>query len=156
MGHSKDSEVSNTGAGCHSFTKVPVIVAEIGAQSVDVQDQSHDAAQQFCKHFSALDTRGKNTHTKKTQDKKKRSKNRRMKSERGRERVRMSVPSQSPSLSGCLCENKSTSPSIIPAEVHKVDNPYVASLLTHDGFELQLYILLGAGSWELEGKREQR
>ncbi len=41
-----------------SNVSLPVIVAEIGAQSVDIQDQSHGAAQQFCKHFSVSQTRG--------------------------------------------------------------------------------------------------
>lgn len=54
--------------------------------------------------------------------------------------MRVSGPPQSPSLSGCLCENKSLSPSIIPAEVHKVDNPYVALFLTHVGSELGSFI----------------
>lgn len=58
--HSGDSGVSNTG-GWTSFIQhqqVPVIVAEIGAQRVDIQDQSHGAAQQFCEHFSVSHTRG--------------------------------------------------------------------------------------------------
>lgn len=49
----------------HSLTQVPVIVAEIGAQSVDIQDQSHGAAQQFCKHFCLARARG-NTNKNKT------------------------------------------------------------------------------------------
>lgn len=44
--------------------------------------------------------------------------------------------SQSPSLSGCLRENKSVPPSIILAEVHKVGNPVVAVPLTHVEAEL--------------------
>lgn len=54
---------------------------------------------------------------------------------KARRRIAISTLSQSPSLSGCLCENKSVSPSItiiiILAEVHKVDNPSVAVSLTH-------------------------
>lgn len=53
---------------------------------------------------------------------------------------RSRFPSQSPSLSGCLCENKSIPPSIIPAEVHKVDNPYAAFFLTHGGSELGSFV----------------
>lgn len=58
--HSKHSDVSNMGLDVIHSPKVPVIVAEIGAQSVDIQDQSHSAAQQFCKHFSVLETREEN------------------------------------------------------------------------------------------------
>lgn len=111
------------GARCHSFTQVPVIVAEIGAQSVDIQDQSHGAAQQFCKHLSLSNTRG-GIKTKKTTKKSKSIQNNKdAKRDREKQRIPISVPSQSPSLSGCLCENKSVPPSIILAEVHKVDNP---------------------------------
>lgn len=63
-----DGENSNTldRAGCHSLNQViPVIVAEIGAQSVDIQDQSHGAAQQFSKHLSLSGERRETKQTNK-------------------------------------------------------------------------------------------
>lgn len=135
------------GAGCQSFNQVPVIVAEIGAQSVDIQDQSHGAAQQFSKHFSVSHTRGEIIMIKNKTGKKKIIKKTKMRSETERSsESRISTPSQSPSLSGCLCENKSISPSIILAEVHKVDNPWVAFFLTHVGSEVESCV----SCWELE------
>ena len=49
-----------TGSTAMSFIHVPVIVAEIGAQSVDIEDQSHGAAHEFCNHFSKKKTRKEN------------------------------------------------------------------------------------------------
>lgn len=45
------------GVDIHS-SEVPVIVAEIGSQRVDIEDQSHSDAQQFCEHFSPLQRGG--------------------------------------------------------------------------------------------------
>lgn len=84
-----------------------------------------------------------------------------------RQRFPVSIPSQSPSLSGCLCENKSISlsyPPIILAEVRKVDNPCVAFFLTHVGSEpggfcvFIYFIFVFLSSWELNTKikRERR
>lgn len=39
-----------------SVGQVPVIVAEIGVQSVDIQEQSHGAAQQFREHLCVWHT----------------------------------------------------------------------------------------------------
>lgn len=50
-------ETLNNGVDIHPFihsSEVPVIVAEIGSQRVDIEDQSHGDAQQFCEHFSPL------------------------------------------------------------------------------------------------------
>ena len=38
-------------------SSLPVIVAEIDTQGVDVEDQSHSAANQFCNHFSKTESK---------------------------------------------------------------------------------------------------
>lgn len=115
---------------CHAFTRVPVIVAEICAQSVDIQEQSHGAAQQFRKHFSASSAHGAGETRTRTRTNKTTTKM------RSRE-IAVYDRAQSPSLSGCLRENKSVPSSIILAEVHKVGNPVVAVPLTHVEAELR-------------------
>lgn len=95
------------GARCHSFTQVPVIVAEIGAQSVDIQDQSHGAAQQFCKHLSLSNTRG-GIKTKKKQKKVNQYKIIKMQSETGRSSESRSLFPLSPRL--CQGVSVKTSP----------------------------------------------
>lgn len=43
----------------HSFIRVPVIVAEISVQCVDIQDQCHGAAHQLCDHLSKTEKKEK-------------------------------------------------------------------------------------------------
>lgn len=58
MGRVNRTEPEPVRSALHSVREVPVIVAEIGSQSVDVQDQSHGAAQQFSEHLCSTQTSG--------------------------------------------------------------------------------------------------
>lgn len=128
--------------GCHAFVQVPVIVAEICAQSVDVQDQSHGDAQHFCEHLCVSNARRRGRARKKGQINE--TKTRRCWSQRVRRKSRRAVFPLSPRL--CQDVTGKTSrfpPSIILARVRKVNNPSAAASLTHVESELDgSFILL--------------
>lgn len=64
VGEGKKPTLAASEPGVIHSLALPVIVAEIGAQSVDIQEQSHGAAQRFCEHLSASRARGKEQNSK--------------------------------------------------------------------------------------------